>query len=115
MRKDFNETGRKSVEPAGPLEKELMQACEKGETAKVADLIAKGANVFVSSEKPLLLAAANGHLEVVKLLVAEGSIGIMRYTAPTFQAKANGHYEVANYLKQALRQRQWKDNPPKAA
>ena len=115
MKDDFNETGWKSVAPSGPLEKALIEACEKGETAKVAELIAKGANVFVSSEKPLLLAASNGHLDVVKLLVAEGSIGIMRYTAPTFQAQKNGHYEIANYLKQAMRERQWKGTPPKAA
>jgi ankyrin repeat protein len=111
MRDDFNDTvGRKSVQPAGPLEKELLAACEKGETVKVADLIKQGANVFVNSEKPLLLAAENGHLEVVKLLVAEGSLGIMRYTAPTIKAAANGHQEVANYLRQALAARNLRKN-----
>jgi hypothetical protein len=117
MKDDFNDFSRKSVQAAGPLEKELLIACEKGDTAKVAALIKQGVNVFVGSEKSLLLAAENGHFEVVKLLVAEGSLGIMRYTGPMFRATANGHHEIAAYLKKALyehQQRQW-PNPPKAA
>ena len=90
-------------QPSGPLEEKLLKAAENGNAPEVAELIKKGANVFVNSEMPLLLAAQNGHLPVVKLLVAEGSLGVMRYTAPTFKAEANGHKEVANYLKKAMK------------
>jgi hypothetical protein len=109
LAKEFNETLEREnkrlkegiLKPITELERQLLVAAEKGDAAKVADLIKKGANVFTHVEEPVILAAKNGHLEVVRLLVAEGSFGFMRYSAPLFEAKLNGHTEVVKFLEQA--------------
>jgi hypothetical protein len=55
---------------------ELLLAARKGQTQKVASLLAKGANVEAADKNgrtPLMLAAQKGHAETVKLLLARGA------------------------------------------
>jgi Ankyrin repeats (3 copies) len=55
---------------------DLLAAAKKGQTEKVAALLAKGANVETADKNgrtPLMLAAQKGHAETVKLLLAKGA------------------------------------------
>lgn len=102
IRRNFEDVSR----PAGPLEKQLIDAAHKGDAPTVDRLIREGANVLVSSELPLQLAAERGHLAVVMLLTEEGSLGLSRYQSPTYDAERQGHALVATFLKTALKEYQ---------
>ena len=55
---------------------ELLTAARKGQTEKVAELLAKGASIETADKNgrtPLMLAAQKGHADTVKLLLSKGA------------------------------------------
>jgi len=61
---------------AGPAE-DLISAAERGDTAVVKALLAKGVKVNardIYGSTALILAAGNGHLGVVRALLAKGAV-----------------------------------------
>jgi hypothetical protein len=101
-RRSFEDAAR----PAGPLERQLIDAARKGDAPTVDRLIRAGANFFADAEAPLQQAAENGHLAVVMLLVEQGSLGLSCYQRPMFAAERNGHTLIAGFLKTALQEHQ---------
>ena len=86
---------------------ELLTAARKGQTDKVASLLAQGASIETTDKNgrtPLMLAAQKGHPETVKLLLAKGANATARdregWTAfgLTVFASGEGQDAVMNLL-----------------
>ncbi len=71
---------------------QLIRAAEKGETRKVKELIASGADINAKDKQgwtPYLAASSNGHFEAMKILRAAGA----STNAPEFQdEETSPHY-----------------------
>ena len=68
----FNTAAAPANDNAESLDRQLLKAAEFGETDKIVDLLAKGANINArqtNNDTPLHLAAREGHLDAVKLLI----------------------------------------------
>lgn len=68
----FNNAAAPANDNAVSLDRQLLSAAEFGETAKMAELIAQGADVnarHTNNDTPLHIAAREGHLDAVKLLI----------------------------------------------
>lgn len=68
----FNNAAAPANDNAENLDRQLLRAAEFGETAKIIDLLAQGANInarHTNNDTPLHLAAREGYLETVKLLI----------------------------------------------
>ncbi len=68
----FNNAAAPANDNAESLDRQLLSAAEFGETAKMVDLIAQGANInarHTNNDTPLHIAAREGHLDAVKLLI----------------------------------------------
>ncbi len=64
------------AEHGNPLGRELLNMAEKGDLARVKELIKQGANIYIKDSwgcTPILEAALKGHLEIVKLLIDCGA------------------------------------------
>src|SRR5436190_10812013 len=56
-----------------PADQELFQACSKGDTEKIADLLQRGANPNAGNGAPLHLAASHGRAQSVEILLKSGA------------------------------------------
>ncbi len=68
----FNNAAAPANDNAENLDRQLLRAAEFGETDKMADLLAKGANINAretNNDTALHIAAREGHLDAVKLLI----------------------------------------------
>lgn len=72
----FNNAAAPANDNTENLDRQLLNAAEFGETAKIIDLLAKGANINArqtNNDTPLHLAAREGHLDAVKLLIEKNA------------------------------------------
>lgn len=72
----FNNAAAPANDNAESLDRQLLSAAEFGETAKMIDLLARGANInarHTNNDTPLHLAAREGHLDAVKLLIEKNA------------------------------------------
>jgi ankyrin repeat protein len=92
------------------INKALMMAAVKGNTASVGQLLNSGADAIARTTNgditPLIFAAKNGHLAVVEQLVNHGaninSIDSNKKTALDY-ARENSHKEVEDFLVEAIK------------
>lgn len=72
----FNNAAAPANDNTENLDRQLLKAAEFGETDKMADLIAQGANInarHTNNDTPLHLAAREGYLDAVKLLIEKNA------------------------------------------
>ena len=77
-RNESVETGREREQPSNlsPQESEMLDACVKGDTARVKQLLDKGVSANMRGtdrNTPIMEAAYGGHLDTVKLLLDRGA------------------------------------------
>ena len=68
----FNTAAAPANDNTESLDRQLLSAAEFGETDKIVDLLARGANInarHTNNDTPLHIAAREGHLDAVKLLI----------------------------------------------
>ena len=87
----------------GILDRELLEAVDKGDTAAVKKLIEERANVNTSIcvRRPIEEAAANGHADVIDLLIAaraEVDVRNCYKETPLHYAAERGHTGAVNAL-----------------
>ena len=90
----------------GQTDVELIKAADKGDSATVESLIAKGANVnakyVVNDWTALFMASQNGHSQVVKMLLDNGADVNCKTSnggwTPLIIASQNGHTAVVKLL-----------------
>lgn len=72
----FNNAAAPANDNAESLDRQLLNAAEFGETAKIAELLGQGANINArrtNNDTPLHIAAREGHLHAVKLLIEKNA------------------------------------------
>jgi ankyrin repeat protein len=88
------------------LDKELLEAAERGDARKIRELLGKGANPNTRDEHdwtPLHNAAFNDRLDVVRLLLEHGAdpgIGDDWGRTPLDRAREGGYVEVARVIEE---------------
>lgn len=68
----FNNAAAPANDNAESLDRQLLSAAEFGDTVKMIDLLARGADInarHTNNDTPLHIAAREGHLDAVKLLI----------------------------------------------
>jgi hypothetical protein len=97
-------SGSATQPPAGPLDRSLYEAAEKGDLNAIVALLDAGANVNVAIEgdgSPLIGAARQGHVEAVRLLLERGADPnrpVPGDGSPLIMAAREGHLAVVALL-----------------
>jgi hypothetical protein len=97
-------TGSVTQPAAGPLDRSLYEAAEKGDLHAIVALLDAGANVNVAIEgdgSPLIGAARQGHAEAVRLLLERGADPnrpVPGDGSPLIMAAREGHLAVVELL-----------------
>ena len=81
---------------AGDLGVALCTAAQQGNTAIIALLLDRGADVHFKSDAPLGFAAREGHLETATLLLLRGATATNRILAIAVE---KGHHAIADLLR----------------
>jgi beta-lactamase regulating signal transducer with metallopeptidase domain len=96
--------GSATQPPAGPLDRSLYEAAEKGDINAIVALLDAGANVNAAIEgdgSPLIGAARQGHVEAVRLLLERGADPnrpVPGDGSPLIMAAREGHLAVVELL-----------------